>query len=189
MDSGLLKEYYNIIAYNFRRLRWLHKQTHEQITDLCGVARQELGALENEKRCSLPTLIALAVHFKVNLAEFVKERMYPRSYLIGLRKKQYVTVNDIPKDMRIDFFNFFASDVTSVPTSFFLTWINHLNYKRTMFKIKRHVIERKIEELKVGESFEYQKKDHLYIFYYICGANIGGFELRIYSNYVCKRIY
>lgn len=189
MNSEILKEYYNIIAYNFRRLRWVNKQTHEEITDKSGIARQELNFVENEKRCSLPTLIGLAVHFAVNLDEFVKERMYPYEYLNSLRKKQYVRLVDIPKDMRIDFSNFFASEISSVPTAYYLTWLNHLDYKRTMFKVKRTALEKKIDNLSVGDSFQYNKQDHVYIFHYICGTNIGGFELRLYTNYVCKRIY
>jgi hypothetical protein len=156
---------------------------------MCGIARQELNAVENEKRCSLQTLITLAVHFNVTLSDFVKERTYPYQYLISLRKKPYIVIGDIPKHMRIDFFNFFASEVTSVPTAYYLTWVNHLEYKRSIFKINRSVLEKKIESLNIGDSFQYSSKDHLYIFNYICGANIGGFELRLYSNYICKRIY
>lgn len=174
-ENNILLEYFDIFSYNFRRLKYIHRQTQEYISDKTEINRVTIMMLETGKMVSLNTILFMATHFGVNLSEFTKEKEYDTEVQL-LLKLSFVELTYIPDSLKNSFLNFFLGrDVVSQAD--FKRWIDYLEYRRAVYLVKRGGILNKFNNLKTGERFHYDGRHHAFLFDLVSNTKEGTYLL------------
>lgn len=186
-ESNTLTEYLNIFSYNFRRLRYHHKQTQEFISLSVGITEPTINDFEQGKRVTLTTVALISDHFKVRLSDFYKDKEYNQE-ILPLLKLSFVGVDLIPDELRVSFLNYFLG-TEIVSQSDFKRWVNYLEYRRSIFLVQRGGILNKFSRLGVGEKFHYDGRHHAFLFDLVSNTNNGVYLLSNKSGtHNCTRI-
>lgn len=186
-ENNTLLEYYDIFSYNFRRLRYHHKQTQQLISIQTNLTEPTINAFELGRNVTLTTVATIADHFKVNLAEFLKEKEYNED-IIPLLKLKFVDIDLIPDDLKNSFNNFFLEQRVVIREDF-LRWVNYLEYKRIIYLANRNEIVGKFNKLVKGGVFHYNGRHHAFLFDFISNQKEGVYILSNKSGtHNCRKI-
>ena len=182
-----LIEYLDIFAYNFRRLRYLHRQTQEYIARQTGLSEVTVNTFELGNTVTLTTVALIADHFKVRLSDFYKDREYSQEVLT-LLKLPFVNVSSVPDELQNSFLNFFL-DSDLVSQADFRRWIDYLEYRRAIYLVERSGIVNKFNKLVVGKRFHYDGRHHAFLFDLVSNTKEGTYLLSNKSGtHNCTRL-
>lgn len=188
--NSAIAEIKEIISYNLRRLRFLHKLSISELVQQVDITLITVHNCETGKHIGLESLLKLCVFYKVTLAQITQEKLHSEhdTLLKSFKKLQSVRIVDIPFPYKHDFKNFCAKEDACCSRADYNTWLNFIEYNGRFPKQSERVSS-VVKLLGVGESVNYEPKSHIKFYGFLLTNNSNEYTLRNNQGvYACTKI-